>query len=76
MLSQRWPDALAKQAGLGVAGGQRVGAVRVPDAEGDLDGLAADPRGCRGEGAEVLHVTPRRDVAGVARLQLVVQALH
>ena len=44
--------------------GQRVGAVRVPDAEGDLDGLgvdegcaagqrdAADPRGCGGEGAQ------------------------
>ena len=47
--------------------GERVGAVRVPDAEGDLDGLgvdegradAADPRGCGGEEAqragEVLH---------------------
>ena len=72
--------------------GQRVGAVRVPDAEGDLDGLgvdegraagqrdAADPRGCGGEGAqragEVLHVMPRRHVAGVACFQLVVQALH
>ena len=66
--------------------------VRVPDAEGDLDGLgvdegraagqrdAADPRGCGGEGAqragEVLHVMPRRHVAGVACFQLVVQALH
>ena len=92
MSSQRWPLAKTwtrwtKQAGLGVAG-----ASRVPDAEGDLDRLgldegraagqrdAADPRGCGGEGAqragEVLHVVPRRHVAGVARLQLVVQALH
>ena len=65
---------------------------RVGDAEGDLDGLgvnegraagerdAADPRGCGGEGAqqagEVLHVMPRRHVAGVACFQLVVQALR
>ena len=84
MSSQRWP--LAKTWRLG------VGAVRVPDAEGDLDGLgvdegraagqrdAADPRGCGGEGAqragEVLHIMPRRHVAGVACFQLVVQALH
>ena len=72
--------------------GQRVGAVRVPDAEGDLDGLgvdegraagqrdAADPRGGGGERAqragEVLHVAPRRHVACVACFQLVVQALR
>ena len=41
---------------------------------------AADPRGCGGERAhragELLHVMPRRDVAGVACFQLVVQALH
>ena len=41
---------------------------------------AADPRGCGREGAqragEVLHVMPRRHVAGVACFQLVVQALH
>ena len=41
---------------------------------------AADSRGCGGERAqragEVLHVMARRHVAGVARLQLVVQALH
>ena len=85
-------DALDEAGGVGRGRGQRVGAVRVPDAEGDLDGLgvdegraagqrdAADPRGGGGEGAqragEVLHVMPRRHVAGVARFQLVVQALH
>ena len=41
---------------------------------------AGDPRGCGGERAqqagEVLHVMPRRHVAGVACFQLVVQALH
>ena len=97
MSSQRWPLAktwigLDEAGGVGRGRGQRVGAVRVPDAEGDLDGLgvdegraagqrdAADPRGCGGEGAqragEVLHVMPRRHVAGVACFQLVVQALH
>ena len=76
---------------MGVAGASGL-VPSVPDAEGDLDGLgvdegraagqrdAADPRGCGGERAqrarEVLHVVPRRHVAGVARLQLVVQALH
>ena len=71
----------------GCGRGQQVGAVRVPDAEGDLAGLgvdegraagqrdAADPGGCGGEGAqragEVLHVMPRRHVAGVACFQLV-----
>ena len=65
-------DALDEAGGVGRGWGQRVGAVRVPDAEGDLDGLgvdegraagqrdAADPRGCGGEGAqragEVLRV--------------------
>ena len=51
-------DALDEAGGVGRGRGQRVGAVRVPDAEGDLDGLgvdegraagqrdAADPRGC------------------------------
>ena len=47
-------------------------------AAGERD--AADLRGCGGERAqragEVLRVVPRRDVAGVARLQLVAQALH
>ena len=73
-------DALDEAGGVGRGRGQRVGAVRVPDAEGDLDGLgvdegraagqrdAADPRGCGGEGAqragEVLRVMPRRHVAG------------
>ena len=92
MSSQRWLDALDEAGGVGRGRGQRVGAVRVPDAEGDLDGLgvdegraagqrdAADPRGGGGEGAqragEVLHVMPRRHVAGVACFQLVVQALH
>ena len=85
-------DALDEAGGVGRGRGQRVGAVRVPDAEGDLDGLgvdegraagerdAADPRGCGGERAqragEVLHVMPRRHVACVACFQLVVQALH
>ena len=85
-------DALDEAGGVGRGRGQRVGAVRVPDAEGDLDGLgvdegraagqrdAADPRGCGGEGAqragEVLHVMPRRHVACVACFQLVVQALR
>ena len=87
--------ALAVGEDLGRAGrsrrgwGQRVGAVRVPDAEGDLDRLGvdegraagqrdvADPRGCGGERAQkVLRVVPRRDVAGVACFQLVFQALH
>ena len=57
-------DALDEAGGVGRGRGQRVGAVRVPDAEGDLDGLgvdegraagqrdAADPRGCGGEGAQ------------------------
>ena len=82
----------AVQAGVGRGWGQRVGVVRVPDAEGDLDGLgvdegraagqrdAADPRGGGGEGAqragEVLRVMPCRHVACVACFQLVVQALH
>ena len=65
MSSQRWRDL----DGLGVDEGR---------AAGQRD--AADPRGCGGERAqrarEVLHVVPRRHVAGVARLQLVVQALH
>ena len=81
-------DALDEAGGVGRGRGQRVGAVRVPDAEGDLDGLGVDEgraagqrdRGCGGEQAqragEVLHVMPRRDVAGVACFQLVVQALH
>ena len=57
-------DALDEAGGVGRGWGQRVGAVRVPDAEGNLDGLgadegraagqrdAADPRGCGGEGAQ------------------------
>ena len=57
-------DVLDEAGGVGRGRGQRVGAVRVPDAEGDLDGLgvdegraacqrdAADPRGCGGEGAQ------------------------
>ena len=85
-------DALDEAGGVGRGRGQRVGAVRVPDAEGDLDGLGVDEgraagqrmRQTRevvgGEGAqragEVLHVMPRRHVAGVACFQLVVQALH
>ena len=56
-------DALDEAGGVGRGWGQRVGAVRVPDAEGDLDRLgvdegraagqrdAADPRGCGGERA-------------------------
>ena len=74
-------DALDEAGGVGCGWGQRVGAVRVPDAEGDLDGLGVDEgRAAGGEGAqpagEVLHVMPRRHVAGVACFQLVVQALH
>ena len=76
---------------LGVAGASGLVPSVIPDAEGDLDGLGVDegraagqrdaaPRGCGGEGAErageVLHVMPRRHVAGVACFQLVVQALH
>ena len=83
----RW----TKQAGLGVAGASGLapsvfltrkailmdsGSMKdVPLVSG-----MADPRGCGGEGAqragEVLHVMPRRHVAGVACFQLVVQALH
>ena len=62
-------DALDEAGGVGRGWGQRVGAVRVPDAEGDLDGLgvdegraagqrdAADPRGELGK-----YCTPRRAV--------------
>ena len=58
-------DALDEAGGVGRGWGQRVGAVRVPDAEGDLDQLgvdegraagqrdAADPRGCGGELSEL-----------------------
>ena len=85
-------DALDETGGVGRGRRQRVGAVRVPDVEGDLDRLgvdegraagqrdAADPQGGGGEGAqragEVLHVVPCCHVAGVAGLQLVRQALH
>ena len=34
-------DALDEAGGVGRGRGQRVGAVRVPDAEGDLDGLGS-----------------------------------
>ena len=76
----------------GVRGGQRVGAVGVHHAEGDFQAFrvdeggaagerdAADPGGGRREGAqgagEILHVVACGDVAGVARLELVAQALH
>ena len=69
-----------------------VGGVSVSDSEGDFDRLridkgratsqrdAADLRCGGGEGAQgagkVLHVVSRCHVAGVAGLQLVVQALH
>ena len=80
-------EALDEAGGVGRGRGQRVGAVRVPDAEGDLDGLgvdegraagqrdAADPRGC---GLRELgkYCASCRAVAGVACFQLVVQALH
>ena len=71
---------------------QRVGAVGVHHAEGDFQAFrvdeggaagerdAADPGGGRREGAqgagEILRVVACGDVAGVARLELVVQALH
>ena len=35
-------DALDEAGGVGRGRGQRVGAVRVPDAEGDLDGLGVE----------------------------------
>ena len=45
-----------------------------------VSGMRQTPRGGGGERAqragEVLHVAPRRDVAGVACFQLVVQALR
>ena len=79
-----------KQAGFGRR--KRVGGVSVSDSEGDFDRLridkgratgqrdAADSRCGGGEGAQgagkVLHVVSRCHVAGVAGLQLVVQALH
>ena len=58
--------------------------LRVPDTEGDLDGLAgqrdaADPRGWGRTSLASWGSTARRagrDVAGVACFQLVVQALH
>ena len=62
--------------------GQRVGAVRVLDAEGDLDGLGVDEgRAGMRQTREVvgkkklskLDVMPRRHVAGVACFQLVVR---
>ena len=64
-------DALDEAGGVGRGRGQRVGAVRVPDAEGDLDGLgvdegraagqrdAADRRGCGGERAPSSGSTAR-----------------
>ena len=82
-LRQNPPCTLCPSAGVGRGRGQRVGAVRVPvgvDEGRAAGGDAADPRGCGGEGAqragEVMHVMPRRHVAGVACFQLVVQALR
>ena len=85
-------DPLDETGGVRSGRRQRVGGVRVSDAEGDLDGLgvdegraagqrdAADPRGGGGEGAQragkILHVVPCGHVVGVAGFQLVVQALH
>ena len=80
MLSQRWPLAKTwtrwtKQAGLGVAGASdlvpSVGAVRVPDAEGDLDGLGFDEGRAAGQrlwgrrssaswGSTARHAVPSR----------------
>ena len=68
-------DALDKAGGVGRGWGQRVGAVRVPDAEGDLDGLgvdegraagqrdAADPRGCGGERTQRAEKSTARHAA-------------
>ena len=83
-------DALDEAGGVGRGRGQRVGAVRVPDAEGDLDGLGVDEGRAAGSAGcgrparlwgrrssaswEVLHVMSRRHVAGVACFQLVVQS--
>ena len=92
MSSQRWPldlDALGEAGGVGRGRGQRVGAVRVPDAEGDHSGSMKDVPLVSGmrQTREVVgekelselgkyYVMPRRHVAGVACFQLVVQALH
>ena len=60
MSSQRWPlDALDEAGGVGRGRGQRVGAVRVPDAEGDLDGLGVD---------EVSGMRQTREVVGEKEL--------
>ena len=69
-------DALDEAGGVGRGWGQRVGAVRVPDAEGDLDGLgvdegraacqrdAADPRGRNSAswGSTARHAAPSRSL--------------
>ena len=41
-------DALDKAGGVGRGWGQQVGAVRVPDAEGNLDGLGVAAQGLAG----------------------------
>ena len=56
-------DALDEAGGVGRGRGQRVGAVRVPDAEGDLDGLGVD------EGrAAVSEMQQTREVVGEKEL--------
>ena len=47
-------DALDEAGGVGRGWGQRVGAVRVPDAEGDLDGLGVDEGRAAGQTQEVV----------------------
>ena len=59
-------DALDEAGGVGRGRGQRVGAVRVPDAEGDLDGLgvdegrAADAADPGSWGSTARHAAPSR----------------
>ena len=72
-------DALDKAGGVGRGRGQRVGAVRVPDAEGDLDGLGVDEGRAAGQrdaswGSTARHAAPSR--SWCCLFQLVVQALH
>ena len=66
-------DALGEAGGVGRGRGQRVGAVRVPDAEGDLDGLGVDEGRAAGQWGR--RSSASCHVAGVG-FQLVVQALH
>ena len=54
-------DALDEAGGVGRGWGQRVGAVRVPDAEGDLDGLGVD------EGRAAVSVVGEKELSELGK---------